>query len=88
MGYSSEIRNEECPQMLVLKTKTSKDLCKGKRMLLRMLSFGMLRGVAVATNDVSEELSASIIKVTRIDELETLAGTSNRFTLRYDPTKR
>jgi hypothetical protein len=32
--------------------------------------------------DVSEELSTSFIMVTRIDELETLAITSNRRTLR------
>jgi hypothetical protein len=33
--------------------------------------------------DVSEELSVSIISVTRIGELGTLAVTSNRRTLRY-----
>jgi hypothetical protein len=33
-----------------------------------MVSSGMLRGVALVT-DVSEELSASIIRVTRIGEL-------------------
>jgi hypothetical protein len=41
----------------------------------------MLRRVALVRTDVSEELSASIIRVTRIGELETmLAVTSNRRT--------
>jgi hypothetical protein len=39
---------------------------------------GMLRRVAVVRTDVSDELSASIIRVTRIGELGTLAVTSNR----------
>jgi hypothetical protein len=43
----------------------------------------MLRHVALVRTDVSEELSASIIRVTRIGELgTTLAATSNRHTLR------
>jgi hypothetical protein len=36
-----------------------------------MASSGMLRRVALVRTDVSEELSASFIKVTRIDELGT-----------------
>jgi hypothetical protein len=49
----------------------------------RMVSYGMLRRVALIRTDVSEELSASIIKMTRIGELgTTLAVTSNRRTLR------
>jgi hypothetical protein len=41
----------------------------------------MLRRVALVRTDVSEELSATIIKVTRIDELgTTLAATRNRCT--------
>jgi hypothetical protein len=48
-----------------------------------MLSSGMLRRVALERNDVSEELSASIIRVTRISEVgTTLAITNNRRTLR------
>jgi hypothetical protein len=44
---------------------------------------GMLRRVALVTTDVSEELSASFISVTRLGELGTaLAVTSNRRTLR------
>jgi hypothetical protein len=40
----------------------------------------MLRRVALVRTDVSEELSTSFIKVTRIRELRTtLAVTSNRF---------
>jgi hypothetical protein len=38
-----------------------------------MASSGMLRRVALVRTDVSEELSASIISVTRIGELGTLA---------------
>jgi hypothetical protein len=36
-----------------------------------MASFGMLRRVNLVRTELSEELSASIIKVTRIDELGT-----------------
>jgi hypothetical protein len=44
-----------------------------------MASSGMLRRVALVITDVSEELSASIIRVTRIGELgTTLTVTSNR----------
>jgi hypothetical protein len=43
------------------------------------MSSGMLRRVALVGTDVSEELSASFMKVTRIGELgTTLAVTSNR----------
>jgi hypothetical protein len=43
----------------------------------------MLRRVALVRTDVSEELSASFIRVTRICEIRTtLAVTSNRRTLR------
>jgi hypothetical protein len=48
-----------------------------------MSSSRMLRRVALGRTDVSEELSAYIIMVTRIDDLgTTLAVTSNRRTLR------
>jgi hypothetical protein len=44
-----------------------------------MPSSETLRRVAPVKTDVSEELSASIIRVTRIGKLETgLAATSNR----------
>jgi hypothetical protein len=47
-----------------------------------MPSSGMLRRVALVRTDVSEEPSASFIRVTRIGELgTTLAVTSNRRTL-------
>jgi hypothetical protein len=53
----------------------------------RMASSGMLRRVALARTNVSEELSASFIRVTRIGELgTTLAATSNRRTLRKNTT--
>jgi hypothetical protein len=48
-----------------------------------MPSSGMLRRVALVRTNVSEELSASIIRVTRIGELgTTLAVTCNRRMLR------
>jgi hypothetical protein len=48
-----------------------------------MLSSVMLRRVALVRTDVSEDLSASFIRVTRIGELgTTLAVTSNLRTLR------
>jgi hypothetical protein len=43
-----------------------------------MTSSGMLHYVALVRTDVSEELSASIIRVTIIGELGTLAITNNR----------
>jgi hypothetical protein len=47
-----------------------------------MASSGMLRRVALVRTDVSEELSASFIRKTRIGELgTTLAVTINRRTL-------
>jgi hypothetical protein len=47
-----------------------------------MPSSGMLRRVALVRTDVSEELSASFIRVLRIGEIvTTLAVTSNRRTL-------
>jgi hypothetical protein len=47
-----------------------------------MTSSGMLRRVALVKTGVSEELSASFNKVTRIGELvRTLAVTNNRRTL-------
>jgi hypothetical protein len=43
-----------------------------------MVTSGMLRSVALVKTDVSDELSASLIRVTRIGELgTTLAVTSN-----------
>jgi hypothetical protein len=42
---------------------------------------GTLRRVVLVRTDVSDERSASIIKVTGIGELVTLAGTRNRRTL-------
>jgi hypothetical protein len=48
----------------------------------------MLRRVALVRTDISEELSASFIRVTRIDELgTTLAVASNRRTLRRNTKK-
>jgi hypothetical protein len=53
-----------------------------------MVSSAMLRRVALVRTDVSEELSASFIRVTKLGELGTvLAVTSRRRTLRIN-TKR
>jgi hypothetical protein len=50
---------------------------------IRMVSSVMLRRVALVRTDISEKLSASFIRVTRIGEVgTTLAVTSNRRTLR------
>jgi hypothetical protein len=43
-----------------------------------MASSGILRRVPLVRTDVSEELSASNIRITRIGELGVLALTSNR----------
>jgi hypothetical protein len=51
-----------------------------------MSSFDMLGIVALVRTDVSEERIASIIMVTRIGELGTLAVSSNRSTLRRNRT--
>jgi hypothetical protein len=48
----------------------------------KMASSGMLRRVDLVRTDVSEEHIVSIIRVTRIGELGTLAVNSNRRTLR------
>jgi hypothetical protein len=55
----------------------------------RMPPSGMLRSVALVGTDFSKELSASIIRVTRIGELgTTLAVTSNRRMLRRNTNLR
>jgi hypothetical protein len=54
-----------------------------------MVSSGMLRRVAIVRTDVSEELSTSFIRVTRIGELgKTLAITRNRSTMRSNISQR
>jgi hypothetical protein len=58
------------------------DLRFSRRCLWRMASSWMLRRVALVRTDVSEELSISFIRVTRIGELWTMiAVTSSRRTL-------
>jgi hypothetical protein len=53
-----------------------------------MASSWMLRHVALLKTDVSEELEASVIRVTRIGELGTLAVTSNTRMLRKNTKNR
>jgi hypothetical protein len=58
-------------------------VCMHLRWNWRMVSSGILCRVALVITDVSEDLSASFIRVKRIGELgTTLALTSNRRTLR------
>jgi hypothetical protein len=49
-----------------------------------MPSSGMLRNVALLRTDVSEELSTSIIRVTRIGELGTLAVIKFAYSCHHD----
>jgi hypothetical protein len=53
-----------------------------------MVSSGTLRRVALVRTDISEEISASFIRVTRIGELSKLVVTSNRRTLRRNSVRR
>jgi hypothetical protein len=61
-------------------------LCYEFQRQRRMLSSGMLCCVALVRTNISEEHSASIMRVTRIGELGTLVVTSNRCTLRRNIT--
>jgi hypothetical protein len=64
----SQARNEESPQ-IQWRMRTDMDR--------RMASCGMLRHVALIKTDVSEELSASFIRVTKIGELGTTLAITN-----------
>jgi hypothetical protein len=52
-------------------TDLYKHITQSNIMTMKNLSFGILRRVALVRTDVSEELSASFIKVATIDELGT-----------------
>jgi hypothetical protein len=64
------------------KAQMTKNLQRQSEYKRRIASSGMLRGVALVRTDVSDERIASIIRVTRIGGLGTLAVTNNRRTLR------
>jgi hypothetical protein len=53
-----------------------------------MASSGMLRSVALVRTDVSEELSSSFIKVTRIGELRTMLAVTSNQRMQQRNTKR
>jgi hypothetical protein len=53
----------------MIQNQNSSQLVLNKDLLRRMPSSGMLRHVVLVRTDVSEELSTSIIRVTRIGEL-------------------
>jgi hypothetical protein len=79
VGEAEECRNA---QRLALGFSTSSEQSAIAPHVTQILSSGMLRRLALVRSDVSEELNASIIRVTRIGELGTmLTVTSNRRTL-------
>jgi hypothetical protein len=59
------------PKSSVNSCTTEQGISDHRGVLRKMVSSGMLRRVAFVRTDVSEELSASIIRVTRIGELGT-----------------
>jgi hypothetical protein len=79
----AEVRRKECTQT-PLDSRLENELCLKKKGIRRTASSRILRRVALVRTDVSEELCAPFIRVTRIDELGTLAVTSNRRTLRIN----
>jgi hypothetical protein len=74
-GYSS--RPYGSRTALPNRLRTMKDLSFPRRWLWRIVSSGMFRRVALVRSDVSEELSVSIIRATRIGWTRNVAVTSN-----------
>jgi hypothetical protein len=91
LGYKTPVRTSK-ETHYVSTTEISRlmimwDLRFSRRWLWRMWSSGMLRRVDLVRTDVSQELSPSFIRVTRICEIgTTLAVTINRRTLRKIPS--
>jgi hypothetical protein len=77
---STKGKEEESIQIFGRKARRKGPLGR-PRSKRRMGSSGTLHRVVLVRTDVSEELSAVIITVTRIGEIGTLAVTSNRRTL-------
>jgi hypothetical protein len=59
----------KCPNTWRFERDNQYDLRFSRQWLWRMASSGTLRRVALARADVSEELTVSIIRVTRIGEI-------------------
>jgi hypothetical protein len=83
--YSSSRIYNHIPSNIKLKSDNIKEfklllkIYLTEQVFCRMVSSGMLRHMALVRTDVSEERSASFIRVTRIGELgTTLAVTSNQ----------
>jgi hypothetical protein len=80
------VASDKRTSMTILFTYVKNKHCSSTQssyMLWRIMSSGMLRLVSLVRTDVSEELSTTFIRVTRIGELwTTLPVTSNRRTLR------
>jgi hypothetical protein len=85
VGFESVVRRLDCRALL--DSHHHRNIHNVVMHYCWMVSSGMLRRVALVRTDVSEELSASFIRVIRISELgTTLAVTNNRRTLRGNTT--
>jgi hypothetical protein len=89
LGYKTQIRTSQetrCLRYKAQPVKAMEDLRTSRWWLWRMPSPGMWRRVTLVRTDVSEECTASIIKMQRISELGTLAATSSNFLVTVNVT--